>query len=744
MKILIAEDNKVSRLLLNRTLTDMGYDVVVTENGQEAWDILKEDNAPPLAILDWMMPIMDGVEVCRRVRELNSLCPTYILLLTAKQEKADILSAFDAGADDYIVKPFDRDVLRARIKVGQRLVEKQVLLNSLIDSIPDVIFFKDTDGAFLGCNPAFSRMIDKPRSEIIGRNFEPAGGFFRHFSALVDQVIESREPVSFDEDFQAGTAQERLFNNIIAPIQSPDQSVSGVIGICHDITDRSRMEGEHRRLAKVVEQTTEAIAITDTDGRIEYVNSAFESLTGYTRDELVGEKVHILKSGNHEDAFYEKLWRTILGGQTWSGSFMNSHKSGSVFEAETVIFPVRNRKEEIVNFVGMMRDVTQERMLEEQLRQAQKMNAVGQLAGGVAHDFNNLLMVIRNSAQFIKSDLPAGSESSEDATAIMDASSRAAMLTRQLLAFSRKQILDMKMVNLNEAVRGVDSMLARLVPENIRIETNLSEKKRMIRADVGQLEQVIMNLVINARDAMPAGGCLTIETSSEFLAPEQSHAFVDVLKESGDHAVLSISDTGVGIDRETQKHIFEPFFTTKGVGKGTGLGLSTAYGIIRQHGGNVSVYSEPCKGTTFKIYLPLQSVAGAEQTSQEKMIATRGKETVLLVEDEPFVLNIGVRMLRSLGYTVLSASNGVEALEVLETESAIDLLFTDVVMPQMDGTELAQKVRETRPEIKILFASGYSEFHIKESGLLDEAANLLQKPFELAQMAEKVRQVLDS
>lgn len=743
MKILIAEDNKVSRLLLERNLKDMGFEVVVTENGRDAWDVLQGDDAPSLAVLDWMMPYMDGVDVCRKVRELNNLCPTYILLLTAKQEKEDILSAFEAGADDYIVKPFDRDELMARVKVGQRLVEKQVLLNSLIDSIPDVVFFQDTKGAYLGCNPAFANMVGKPRAEIIGKHIDSDNAFFRHCSSLVERVMNTYEPVSFEEQVYAGTQDERLFTNILAPIKGAGQSVNGVIGICHDITERSQMESEHRRLAKVIEQSTEAIAVTDTEGDVEYVNSAFEALTGYSRAEIIGESIRVLKSGKHDVDFYQKLWEKILNGKTWSGHFMNLRKDGSFFEAESMIFPVRNRKEEIVNFVGMMRDVTQERLLAEQLRQAQKMNAVGQLAGGVAHDFNNLLMVIRNSAQFIKSAIPEDTESSEDATAIIDAAGRAATLTRQLLAFSRKQILDTKQVDLNNVLPDLRSMLSRLVPENIRIEIKLSDEPCLIRADIGQLEQVVMNMAINARDAMPGGGCLSIETRTEEIDSTSTHAFIDVVKDGGAYAVLIMSDTGVGIDRETQRHIFEPFFTTKGVGKGTGLGLSTAYGIIKQHDGHVSVYSEPGEGTTFKIYLPLQRQADGSEVDEEQAATKGGTETILLVEDEPFVLNIGVRMLQSLGYTVYSASNGVEALSQLEQQPAVDLLFTDVVMPEMDGTELAQKVREARPEIKILFASGYSEFHIKESGLLDDAANLLQKPYELAQVAEKIRQVLE-
>ncbi len=743
MKILVAEDNRVSRLLLTRTLSDMGFNVVSAENGQEAWDVLRGENPPPLAILDWMMPLMDGIEVCRKVREMNRLFPTYILLLTARQEKEDIISAFQAGADDYIVKPFDRDELVARVRVGQRLVEKQVMLNSLIDSIPGAVFFKDMSGAYLGCNPAFAKIFGKSRSEIIGKRVEPDSQFFEHCSRLASEVMLTHEPVSFDEDVVLDE-NERLFNNIIAPIQGPDKSVDGILGICHDITDRSRMESEHRRLAKVIDQSTEAVILTDISGNIEYANASFERLTGYDYHDVCGENINILKSGKHEDHFYKNLWETILRGETWSGRFINLRKDKTQFESESLIFAVRDRKGEIVNFVGMMRDVTQECMLEEQLRQAQKMNAIGQLAGGVAHDFNNLLMVIRNSAQFIKMDAKEGTDTESDAVAIIEAANRAAMLTRQLLAFSRKQVLDTKKLDLNKVVEDLKSMLERLMPENIRIQFAGYNEPCVIHADVGQLEQVVMNMAINARDAMSDGGVISIEIDTERLTTDLSHSVVDIVKEDGDYAVIKIIDNGSGMSEETISRIFEPFFTTKGVGKGTGLGLSTAYGIIRQHNGNVAVSSVIGEGTTFKIYLPLKE--GVAKSGKEKAAIkmSGGAETILVVEDEPGVLKVVQRMLKSLGYIVHTATNGVHALNVLKDLPKVDLLFSDVMMPEMNGTDLAERVRKDRPEIKILFASGYSEFHIKEGSLLDEKSNLIQKPYELSAVSRKVRDVLDS
>ncbi|AKJ63805.1 Multi-sensor hybrid histidine kinase [Kiritimatiella glycovorans] len=732
---------------MRRVLERLGHEVEITCDGAEALERLTAPDAARLAIMDWMMPELDGLDVCRRVKNLGSMNPVYVIVLTARREKEDLLQAFEAGADDFISKPFDQDELAARLQVGQRIIEQQSLLSSLIDSIPDLIYFSDGSGRCLGCNRAFARYVGRNRTEIVGSR--PPDFFDRaraeEYRELRERIERDEAPSRYSKWVTYPDGESRLMDCVTTPFHGPHEEMIGWIEVSRDITERHRIDREHRRLAAVVEQAAEAIMITDLDGNIQYVNPAFQQLTGYATEDAVGCTPNILKSGTHEDAYYRKIWTALEKGEIWNGRFTNRGKNGHFFEAESVIFPIRNREGEITNYASIMKDVTQELHLEAQLRQAQKMNAVGQLAGGVAHDFNNLLMVIRNSAQFALEGKESPEEVEEDLTAVIDAAKQAATLTRQLLAFSRKQVLSPRQLDLNEVVLGLENMLQRVIPENIRIRYNVAEDPCLCRVDHGQIEQVIVNMAVNARDAMPGGGTLIIETRHAQLSRQDAEEFIEWEEEcTGRYVLLMISDSGVGMDRDTMHHIFEPFFTTKGVGKGTGLGLSTAYGIIKQHGGHISVYSEPGSGTTFKVYLPevreKTETAGRQEQSGD---LPGGGETILIAEDEPAVLHLATRMLRLLGYEVLEARSGEEALEVLDRyKGHVDLLFADVVMPGMDGTELAGKVSERYPDIRVLFASGYSEFHVKDQGMIHDENDLIQKPFVLADLAHKIRKVL--
>jgi len=383
------------------------------------------------------------------------------------------------------------------------------------------------------------------------------------------------------------------------------------------------------------------------------------------------------------------------------------------------------------------------RRSEEQLRQAQKVEAIGRLAGGISHDFNNLLTAINGYSELLLGRLPAEDPIRKDIMEIRKAGERATSLTRQLLAFSRKQILDTRVLSVNAIVADFERMLKRLIGEDIDLSTNLRPDLGRIKADPGQLEQVLMNLVVNARDAMPGGGKLTMETSNVDLDDSYSAAHVGV--RPGRYVMLAVSDTGCGMDKEVQSHLFEPFFTTKEPGRGTGLGLSTVYGIVKQSGGNVWVYSEPGAGTTFKVYLP-RVEAAQDGASREKPVsmAPGGSETILLAEDEQVVRELTRRILESNGYAVLEAHHGPQALEICERHrGVIHLMVTDVVMPKMSGRELAQKLAVLRPEMKVLYLSGYTDTAIVRHGVLEAGTAFLQKPFTPNSLARKVREVLD-
>jgi nitrogen-specific signal transduction histidine kinase/CheY-like chemotaxis protein len=391
-----------------------------------------------------------------------------------------------------------------------------------------------------------------------------------------------------------------------------------------------------------------------------------------------------------------------------------------------------------------VRDLTRQRKLEDQLAQAQKMEAIGQLAGGVAHDFNNLLTVIMSYSSLLLSEMAADDAMRGDIQEISAAAERAAALTRQLLAFSRKQVLQMRPVNLNSVVADVEKMLRRLIGEDISLTANLDPELALISADPGQLEQVLINLAVNARDAMPGGGALTITTDNARLSDEHGERHLGAAP--GKYVMLAVTDTGSGMTKEVQQRLFEPFYTTKGPGKGTGLGLATVHGIVKQSGGDVYVYSELGHGTTFKVYFPLLTNATdiLTATAEHRAVTPRGSETVLLAEDDESLRALGARVLSGLGYNVLVARTGSEALRIVaEHNGLIHLIATDVVMPEMNGSQLVEKVLEARPEIRVLFMSGYTDDEVMRRGVIDGQTAFLQKPFTPDLLAHKVREVLD-
>ncbi len=392
---------------------------------------------------------------------------------------------------------------------------------------------------------------------------------------------------------------------------------------------------------------------------------------------------------------------------------------------------------------GIAQDITDRKKLEEQLRQAQKMEAIGNLAGGIAHDFNNLMTVVTGYSQFVLNKVADESPLRADIEEIKKAGQRAASLTRQLLAFSRRQVLSPELVSLGDVVSNIKEMLKRLIGETIELVVTSGTDLRRVKADPGQIEQIIMNLALNARDAMPDGGKLLIETDNIDLDATYCGQWSDV--RPGPHVVLAVSDTGTGMDAETQQHIFEPFFTTKELGRGTGLGLSMVYGIVQQSGGSVRVYSEPGCGATFRILLPEAKEDAALHKPQKSPDRTQpGFETVLIAEDEDMVRTLTRRILESHGYRVLEARNGKEALEIAERHvGPLHLLLTDVVMPKMSGKELAQHLQKSRPETKVLYMSGYSENLVSHQGILDAGVALIEKPFAEESLLQRVRAILD-
>ena len=508
---------------------------------------------------------------------------------------------------------------------------------------------------------------------------------------------------------------------------------------------RNSAQESLRKLSRAVEQSADTVMVTDHQGVIEYVNPAFEALTGYSLDEVAGKTPRILKSGEQGDETYRELWKTILSGNIYRSILVNKKKNGDLYYVEQSISPVRDGQGLITHFISNGRDMTERLGLEAQLLQAQKMDAIGRLAGGVAHDFNNLLTIITSYSELALDVVVPASPLENKLQEILSAARRATQLTRQLLAFSRKQEQALRVVELNSVIHEIIRTLHRLIGEDIELAFAPGERLGRVRVDPVQIEQILMNLAANARDAMPQGGRLKIETAAVYLDDEYIHRKHAIIP-TGNYALITVQDTGVGISPDHLPHVFEPFYTTKPSGQGTGLGLATVYGIVKQNYGFVWAYSEVGMGTVFKIYLPCveDKVQKVDPPLANLEPAVRGTETVLLVEDENAVRRATSEFLNLHGYTVLEAKDGLDALSVAKNYgSTIHLVVTDVVMPHMSGGQLAKELETFRPETEVLFVSGYAGKTIIDHKVADLDTNFLQKPFTLKQLSGKIREALN-
>lgn len=509
------------------------------------------------------------------------------------------------------------------------------------------------------------------------------------------------------------------------------------------IIERGLFTEELERFKRIIDDAFDLITITDRDGNIIYVNKAFETVTGYERDEVIGKKPNFLRSElREEEPYTEDTWKKLSEGLPWREEFINKRKDGRLFTVSTVIFPIISSDGNVTHFVAIQRDITEERKLYEQLLRSQKMEAIGTLTGGIAHDFNNILTAIVGYANLMHMKMGEDDPLRANVEQILRASERAVNLIQSLLAFSRKQIMEPSSVNLNHIIKTVEDLITKVIGEDIELKTILTDKDLTIMADSGQIEQVLINLCINARDAMPKGGLLTISTKLMELDKEyiKAHGY----GKEGMYALISITDAGIGMDDKTREKIFEPFFTTKEVGKGTGLGLSIVYGIIKQHNGYINVYSELDKGTTFKVYLPVVE-SEVKQAKAETISSLKGgTEAVLVVEDDVILRKLIKDVLEGVGYKVIMAEDGEKAIErFMERKDEIKLALLDVIMPKKNGKEVYEEIKKIRPDIKVLFASGYTGNIIDKKEMFEEGLEFLLKPVSPKELLRKVREVLD-
>ena len=752
--VLLVEDNSDEARLVAESLaeaTGRACSVQVVDHLAAALDRLRAGGID-VVLLDLGLPDSQGAATFDAVHRYAPNLP--VIVFTGRGDEDLGLQLVRQGAQDYLVKSDadGRATMRAiryaleRATSERTLREREARFRQLAENIDEVFFVQSADfSETLYISPAYE--------SIWGRTCQ---SLYDNPKSFVDAVVPEDRPPLFEAIAlnQQGERSKEVEFRVMRPdgsmrwvmarsagIRDDRSVVYRISGVASDVTDRHQMEEALREsealYRKLTETSFDGIVRTE-DGIVCEANAGFVRMFGYASEaELIGFQTSDFVADESQADVADRVTRGIDG----SYVFFGKRKDGARIQVEATA-----RAHDAGGKRGRLtalRDVTEKSVLEEQFRQAQKMEAVGRLAGGVAHDFNNLLMVISGYGELLLADLDPADARRSHVDEVLKAARAAAGLTRQLLAFTRQQVVQPRLLSLEAVVQDSEKMLRRMIGEDVELVTAMNPTPATVRIDPTQLEQVMMNLVVNARDAMPDGGRITIETASIELS--DAYARTHWPATPGRYAMLAVTDTGVGMDETTRARVFEPFFTTKEIGKGTGLGLSIVYGIVKQSGGFIWVYSEPGHGATFKIYLPhVDGTAESLRRTSEIEIVPRGTETVLLVEDEPAVRAVVQQVLERHGYRVLVAPNGDLALKLLAANPGnVQLLLTDVVMPGMSGRQLAAQFSALRPEAHVLFMSGYTSDAVVRHGVLEPGIEYLQKPFSPEAMLRKVRSVLD-
>jgi len=763
LRTLYAEDNPVASEATQRHLTQYAPHIqlkIVRTAGQALQRLPEQGPVTDfdLLLLNFRLPGLNALELLKEIRQTRQL-DLPIVLVAAQGDEALAMQALKLGIDDYVVKHsgylyqlplvlenafYSSQLSRERVA----LTESEAKNSALLNAMPDLMLRVHQNGICLDYKPAQGAELHLPSGQIIGFKiqnlFPPAVG--EQFMQAVGQALSTQQTQLFEFQLSMPDGLHYYEARVV---------VSGewdILAIIRDISkEKQALEALSEREAyfrALIENISDVITVLNMDGTVRFQSSSIERVLGYKVDDMVGRNAFdFMHPDDASDVVERIVERTNIPGLAPPIEVRFKHQNGSwrIFE---VMGNNMLADPTVSGIVVISRDITERKALEEQLRQSQKMEAIGRLAGGIAHDFNNILTVITGYSDLMMRQLEPDSHFYQKMLEINMASERAASLTGQLLAFSRKQVLQLSVLNLNDVLINLEQMLRRLIGEDITLEIIATSNLDLMKADRGQVEQVIINLAVNARDSMPGGGKLTIKTDNEIIEDNARHRGNAWHRElaAGSYVVLSVSDTGHGMDDLTLSRIYEPFFTTKEQGRGTGLGLATVHGIVTQSGGHIIAESTPDLGTIFKVYFPViapESKEGlVEQPASEH---ETGSETILLVEDEPGVRELIGNLLVENGYTVLTADHGEAAIDVSQRYyQSIDLLLTDVIMPGgMTGLQLAEKLRRQRPNMRILYMSGYMDNAISLQAMKNPSLSFLQKPFALDVLAHKVRQVLD-
>ena len=750
--ILIVDDQPPNIELLAKHLEPRGYVIVRAANGEEA---LREisGNQIDLVLLDVIMPGMSGFDVLAKLRADKKTQRIPVIMITAHEENESRVKALESGCDDFISKPFDRHELFARVKsllrikfLNDEVGEAHEFAESVINTVREPLISLDQDLRVVTVNRSFYEFFKVKPEETVGQLIYDLGNKQWDIPKLRD-LLETilPEKTTFDnyevEHNFAGIGRRVMLLNA-RQIKRGQGKERTILLAIEDITERKRLEDllaeSEERYRRIFETASDGIVLLEkSEGNITHANPAVEKMLGYSEKECVGKKmpyIGISLDMNDFPAIMRALdARGILNYEdvpikTKSGQ----HLAADIYMVDRATLAQCN-----------IRDVTKRKKLEEQLLQAQKMEAVGLLAGGIAHDFNNILSAIVGYGYILQAKMSSDDPLRENVDQILESADKAAEVTHSLLAFSRKQILNPRPVDINAMMTRFEKLLSRLIGEDIELSMHFAGKEMISMADAGQIEQVLLNLATNARDAMPRGGHLTLDTQLVELDDDfiRDHGY----GEPGRFAVISVSDTGSGMEKETMAKIFEPFFTTKEVGKGTGLGLAMAYGIIKQHNGYITVYSEPEKGTTFRVYLP--AVKAAEEVAVATAVEplpSRGDETILIAEDDGVLRRLFSTILQEYGYTVILAEDGEEAIRMFaDNKDKIQLVVLDMIMPKKSGKEAYDGIKQIRPDMKIIVSSGYTADRVNRDSVYKEGFDFLMKPVSPKDLLRKIREVLD-
>ncbi len=641
-------------------------------------------------------------------------------------------------------------VVSDRQRTSATLQEREHFYRSLVEHSADILVVLDAEQIVRYLSPSFQAVLGYDPNEVLGTT----GLQFVHEEDLarageaMSTALNTAESVSHELRVRHANGEYRFIDVHIRNLLG-DPLIRGIVLDCRDVTDRKDAEQALRvseqRLRKLLETSGEGIAVRGADGRLTFANERFAEILGYTVDELIGWPIERVVAPSSQGILRESFERRRRTGHSESLDLQLVHRNGTLVDVILAASPMYDERGEFVGALGMITDITERKRLETQLRQSQKMEAVGRLAGGIAHDFNNLLTAIRGHVELMMGELPPDSPLRADCEQINRAAERAAGLTQQLLAFSRKQMLQPIVLEIDDEVRAVERLLRNLLPPEIELIVTSNAPGGRIRADRSQIEQVLTNLVLNARDAMNDGGVVRVSTDLTRL----NDAFVrdNPGAKPGDYVRIAVSDTGVGMDAQTLARVFEPFFTTKGVGRGSGLGLSTVYGVVKQSEGYVRGASTPGAGSMFEVYLPsVQEPVPERRTTHDGTQNGDAGATILVAEDEDAVRALTCRILRKRGYQVLEARDGREALDIArDFDGDIHLVVTDVIMPRVGGRELSEGLSRMMPSVKVLFMSGYTDDQLLQRGILQSGnRNFLEKPFTPEGLARKVREVLES